>query len=378
MDFNFTEEQELLRETLERFCRDHYGFDQRRQLLKAKADHWAALAELGILALPFAEEDGGFGGSMVDVMLVMEAFGKALVIEPYVANIVLSGGILKRVVDPARRRALLEPLMVGRMRIALAHAESSNRFSLDTLAATARRVDGGFALNGEKIAVLDGARADGFIVSAVVEGAGPTLFFVRADASGLTRCGYEGVDGYGAANLSLDGVQLGVDSLLSAEGEGLALLEPAVDEGIVAIAAEAVGAMAFVNETTVDYTKTRKQFDVPIASFQVLQHLMVDMFIEREQTVSLLYKAAVLSARGGWEAAMAASALKVQLARASRFIGQQAVQLHGGMGIADESAVAHYFKRLSVISQQFGDADFHALRYARLDRQGGEYNQRNA
>lgn len=366
MDFKFSEEQEMLRETLERFCRDRYGFDQRRRLIETGADLWSDLAELGVMALPFAEEDGGFGGSVIDVMLVMQAFGAALVAEPYVANIVLSGGVLKRIPDAGRRRELLGPLMAGSARIALAYAEPDNRFSLDANATTARRENGGYVLNGEKIAVLDGGRAGSFIVSAAIEGAGTTLFLVPSDTQGLSRLGYEGVDGFAAANLSLKEVRLGADAILGAEGVGLALLEPAVDEAIIAIGAEAAGAMAFVNEATVEYTRTRKQFGVPIASFQVLQHRMVDMFIEREQTISLLYKAAALSLRGGPEAEQAVSGLKVQLGRACRYIGQQAVQLHGGMGIAEESAVAHYFKRLSVIWQQFGNADFHAMRYARL------------
>lgn len=372
MDFRFTEEQQLLRNTLQRFCKDNYAFEQRQRILAGEAerrDHWVKFAELGLLALPFAQEDGGLGGSMIDVMIVMEEFGRALVIEPYLASIVLAGGVLKRVPDAEQRAALLSPLMDGQKRFAVAHAEAGSRYSLTNVSSTARREAGNYVLNGEKVVALGGGGADGFIVSANIDGVqeGRTLFFVDGRAEGLTRTPYRTVDGFDAANIVLTNVRVDTSSILGEAGGGIALLEPAMDDALVALGAEGIGAMAFVNAATINYTKTRKQFGVPIASFQVLQHRMVDMFVEREQTVSILYKAAILAGTGGLKARKAASALKIQLGKACRLIGQQAVQLHGGMGIAEDSAVAHYFKRLSIISQQFGNADFYARRYADLD-----------
>lgn len=372
MDFLFTDEQQLLRDTLKRFCRDNYSFEQRQRILSraaTDAGHWEALAGLGLLALPFSEQDGGLGGSMIDVMVVMEEFGRALVVEPYLASVVLAGGVIKRIPDAQRRANLLSPLMNGRKKYALAHAEADNRYGLADIALTARSEGEGYVLNGEKIVVLGGGTADCFIVSVSLDGRRdePTLLLVEAGAAGLSRNCYRTVDGFDAADVVFDNVRVDSSAILGETGKGMDLLEPAIDDALVALGAEGIGAMAFVNAATIDYTKTRKQFGVPIASFQVLQHRMVDMFIEREQTVSILYKAAILAAAGGKEAAKAASALKIQLGKACRFIGQQTVQLHGGMGIAEESAVAHYFKRLSIISQQFGNADFHASRYAGLD-----------
>jgi len=376
MDFQFSEQQVLLRDTLSRFAREHYSFEQRRKMIDSSelqsAGHWRQLAELGLLGIPFAEADGGFGGNMIDIMVVMEEFGKALVVEPYLANIVLAGGVLRRVTDDAQRAELLAPLIDGGQMISLAYVEPRGRYDLSEVRTMAEKSDEGYVLNGQKIVVLNGSSADRIIVSARTSGVatdaeGISLFIVDAQAPGLTRNGYPTVDGFRAADIEFDGVKVAKSAVLGPIGQGLSLLEAAIDDAIIAIGAEGVGAMDFLNKTTVEYTKARKQFGVPIANFQVLQHRMVDMFIEREQTVSVLYWAAMVSALGGTETQKATSALKIQLGRATRFVGQQAVQLHGGMGIAEEGAVAHYFKRLSMIGQQFGNADFHASRYASLD-----------
>lgn len=376
MDFCFTEDQVLLRDTLRRFCRDFYSFEQRKRIVAAGEDaglrHWHKLAELGVLALPFAENEGGLGGGMIDVMIVMEEFGRTLVVEPYLANIVLAGGVIKRIPQADKRVQLLAPLMSGAEMISLAYAEAGSRYDLRAIETRAERYGSEFRLNGTKIVVLNGANADRIIVSALMVGdargttSGLTLFLVDVNAQGVALQRYPTVDGFVAASVTLTDVRVAESAVLGEIGNGLELLEPSIDEALVAVGAEGVGAMAYVNEATLEYTKAREQFGVSISGFQVLQHRMVDMFIEREQTVSILYRAAMLSARGGVEAKRSASALKVQLAKACRFIGQQAVQLHGGMGIADEVPVAHYFKRLSVISQQFGDADFFAGRYATL------------
>lgn len=369
MDFRFTEEQQLLRDTVRKFCRDHGTLDERLRGLTPDQDNWSSLADLGLLALPFSADVGGLGGSMIDVMVVMEEFGRALMIEPYLASIILAGGVLKRVPDALRCADIIAPLMSGEKKYALAYYDDDNRFSLNGVNASACASEGSYVVNGSKAVVLAGSVADAFIVSARLEGAdGISLFFVPRDSDGVTLTPYRTVDGYEAADVTFDNVAVPSDGLLGDPGAGLALLEPAMDDAIVALGAEAVGVMAFVNEATVEYARTRKQFGVPISSFQVLQHRMVDMFVEREQTVSILYKAAMLADGGGHEARKAACALKIQLGKACRLVGQQAVQLHGGMGIAEETPVAHYFKRLSVMCQQFGGADFHARRYAELTR----------
>lgn len=375
MDFLFTEEQVLFRDSLRRFCRDFYSFGQRQAYAKEQpcSDrlHWDKLAELGVLAVPFDAESGGLGGGVVDVMIVMEEFGRALAVEPYLANIVLAGGVLKRIPDAQTRARLLKPLVTGAEMISLAYVEPGSRYDLRAIESTAVKDGKDYVLNGQKIIVLNGVNADRFIVSARTEvepkgAAGVTLFIIDANHSGVHVQGFATVDGFAGANVTFTNVRVPSADVIGNLGGGLDLLEPCVDEAIIAIGAEAVGAMDYLNGATLEYAKTRKQFGVPIASFQVLQHRMVDMHIERELTLSILFKAAMLSTDGGKDAKIAASALKIQLAKACRFIGQQAVQLHGGMGIADETPVAHYFKRLSVISQQFGGADFFAERYAAL------------
>jgi len=376
MDFRFSEEQVLLRDTLKRFVHDHYTFEHRRRIIDSpegySREHWRRFAELGWLGIPFSEDDGGLGGSMVDVMIVMEEFGRGLVVEPYLANIVLAGGILRSVASESQRRALLPPLIEGSLMMSLAYAEPIGRYLLREVRTTAERNSDGFAINGHKAVALNGAGADKFIVSARTSGTtaqaeGITLFVVDGEAAGLSRRGYSTVDGFRAADIRLNNVQVAESAVLGALGEGLAPLRAAIDDAIVAVGAEGAGVMDFLIKATVEHTKTRKQFGVPIASFQVLQHRMVDMFIECEQTISLLYRAAMMSARGGLEAQRAASVLKIQLGKAARNVGQQAVQLQGAMGMADEVATSHYFKRLSMIGQQFGNADFHADRYTALD-----------
>ncbi len=375
MDFRFSEEQKLLRDTLGRFAREHYSFEQRRKIVCSpegySREHWHRLAELGWLGIPFSEADGGLGGGMIEVMIVMEEFGRALVVEPYLANIVLAGGVLSRVASGDQRRALLPPLIDGSLMMSLAYAEPIGRYVVHEIRTTAERNRGGFLLNGHKAVVLNGSGADKFIVSARTSGSaaqadGITLFVVDGQAEGLSRRGYPTIDGFRAADLRLHNVQVEESAVLGRIAEGLAPLEAVIDDAIVAIGAEGAGAMDFLIRATVDHTKTRKQFGAPIASFQVLQHRMVDMFIEREQTISLLYKAAMSCATDGLDARRAASVLKIQLGKAARYVAQQAVQLHGAMGMADEVAVAHYFKRLSMIGQQFGNADFHAERYVGL------------
>lgn len=375
MDFRFTEEQDLLRDSVQRFVRENYAFDQRRKLVGSEqgfgADNWALFAELGWLALPFAEDDGGLDGTVIDTMILMEEFGKGLVLEPYLATIVLGGGVLKRAASPEQRAAVLPGVIEGRTQLALAYAEGQGRYNLADVATSAKADGAGHVIDGAKSVVLNGPAADFLIVSARTsggqrDGGGVTLFLVDATAGGVSRRDYITQDGARASEVAFEGVRVGADAVLGTVGGGLAVLDAVIDEAIVAVGAEAVGAMAALTAATVDYAKGRVQFGQPIAKFQVLQHRMVEMFMETEQTRSLLYRAAMTTAAGGADAARAVSALKVQVGKGGRFVGQQAIQTHGGMGMTDEMAAGHYFKRLTMINTLFGNLDFHLRRFAAL------------
>ncbi|MFZ5722911.1 MAG: acyl-CoA dehydrogenase family protein [Pseudomonadota bacterium] len=374
MDFSYSEEQNLLRDSVRKWVREHYEFERRRRRLREHGGHdpahWAQMAGLGWLALPFAEEDGGLGGSLLDVTVVMEEFGKGLVLEPWLATVLLAGGILRRSASPAQRATLLPGIIDGTTQAALAFAEPDSRHAPEAVTCSARRDGNGWQLSGRKIAVLNGDAAGFLVVVARTSGAvrdrnGLSLFVVDAAATGVTRHGYPTIDGFRAADLRFDDVRLDGDALLGSEGGAWPVLEAVLDEAAVAVGAEAVGIMEALYKTTVEYTKTRKQFGVPIGSFQVLQHRMVDMFIHHEQAKSLLLMAAIrLAGDDAVERRKAVSAFKAYIGKAGRLLGQQAVQLHGGMGMTDELAVGHYFKRLTAIDVLFGNEDFHLRRFA--------------
>jgi alkylation response protein AidB-like acyl-CoA dehydrogenase len=377
MDFLFTDEQNLLRDSVRKFVEKDYGFESRRALLKSELgfskDAWRSFAELGWTALPFAEADGGLGGKAADTMIVLEEFGKGLVLEPYLPSIVFAGGLLRRASDAVRQRYL--PGLIGGETIAtVAYAEPESRFDLAQVATSAKRDGDGFVLNGKKLAVLAGHAADVIIVSARTAGksgdrSGITLFALDAKAPGLARVNYPTVDGLRAANLTLEGVKAGKDQVVGEIDQGLALLEAVSDEVIIALSAEATGIMEILYKSTVAYTKDRKQFGVPIASFQVLQHRMVDMFMEYEQFKSLMYWATMCQdARR--DVAKAASSLKIMLSRSGKIVGQSAIQNHGGMGMTEELAVSHYFKRLTIIDLLLGNGDYHLDRYRELPAAG--------
>lgn len=375
MDFRFTEEQDLLRDSVQRFVRENYAFDQRRALAASEtgfgAANWALFAELGWLALPFAEDDGGLDGTVVDTMILMEEFGKGLVLEPYLATIVMGGGVLKRAASAAQRAAVLPGVIEGKTQLALAYAEGQGRYNLADVATTAKADGDGYRIDGAKAVVLNGPAADKVIVAARTSGDqrdrdGITLFLVDATSQGVSRRDYPTQDGARASEIGFDGVRVDAAAVIGNVGGGLAVLEAVIDDAIVAVGAEAVGAMAALTAQTVDYAKNRVQFGVPIAQFQVLQHRMVEMFVEAEQTKSLLYRAAMTVAAGGADAPRAVSALKVQVGKGGRFVGQQAIQTHGGMGMTDEMAAGHYFKRLTLINTLFGNLDYHLRRFAAL------------
>src|SRR5690242_2206825 len=376
MDFDFTEEQRLLDETVRRLVKDEYTFEKRKSYL-AEADGfsrklWARYAEIGLLGLPFAESEGGFGGSAVETMIVMESFGRGLVLEPFLATVVLGGSLVTLAGTPAQRKAILPAIAAGKLLLAFAHGERQARYVLADVATTARRDGSGFVLEGKKGVVLHGASADKFVVSARTAGgardkSGIGLFLVDAKAKGVSVRGYPTVDGLRAAEVLLERVRVEGDAVLGAPDAGYGTIERAVDRAIAALCAEAVGIMETLNATTLEYLKTRKQFGVPIGSFQALQHRMVEMVVEHEQAKSMAVLAA-LSAESddARERRRAISAAKAQIGKSGRFVGQQAIQLHGGIGMTDEYIAGHYFKRLTMIDRSFGDADHHLHRFAEV------------
>jgi pimeloyl-CoA dehydrogenase small subunit len=369
MDFDLSDEQRLLRDSVSRMIADQYKFEQRKTYSKEphgySTERWQQFAELGLLGLPFAEEDGGIGGTPVETMLVMEAFGRGLVLEPYLATVVLGGGLLRFGGSAAQRQALIPEIAKGALRLAFGYTERQSRYDLADVATSARAEGGGFVLNGHKGVVLHGDSADKIIVSARTAGgqrerAGISLFLVDRSAPGVTVQGYATVDGLRAAEITLRDVKLGPDSLIGAKDQGLPIIERAIDATIAAVASEAVGAMAALHELTVEYLKTRQQFGVPIGSFQVLQHRAVDMFVALEQGRSMAALATMLAeSEDTAERRRTISAAKVQIGRSGTIVGQQATQLHGGIGMTMEYQGGHYFKRLAMIDTLFGDADHH-------------------
>jgi pimeloyl-CoA dehydrogenase small subunit len=372
MDFDFTEEQRLLKESVDRFIADRYEFEQRKGFAKSEAgyssDNWKQFADLGLLAIPFAEEHGGFGGGPIETMIVMEAFGRGLVLEPYFPTVVLGGSLLRHGGSEAQKRELIPKIASGDLGVAFAHGERQARYDLADVETRAKKSGAGYLLNGEKSLVLNGDSADMLIVSARVAGSqrersGIGLFLVNANAKGVSRRGYPTQDGLRAAEISLSGVEAAADRIISEDA--LPIIERVVDEAIAALAAEAVGAMAEMHALTVDYLKTRKQFGVAIGAFQALQHRAVDMFVALEQARSMAMLATMMSAEDDAETrTRAISGAKVQIGRSAKIVGQGAIQLHGGVGMTMELKVGHYFKRATMIDVMFGDADHHLARLA--------------
>ena len=372
MDFDLSDEQRLIGDNVARLMKEHAGFEARkahaRTALGFSEDLWRRYAEMGLLGLPFAEEDGGFGGGAVETMIVMEAFGRALALEPYLATVVLAGGALRRAGAAAQRERLTTAIASGELRLALAHAEPRSGWNVFDVAATARREGDVFVLNGEKWLVLHGDSAHKLIVLARAAGArrdrdGLGLFLVDAGAPGLTRRGYPTQDGLRAAEIGLADVRVeATDVLGDPEGAG-PVIEAVIDEARAALCAEAVGAMSEAMEMTTDYLKTRKQFGAPIGSFQALQHRAADMVVSLEQARSMMYFAAMMAGEADpRERAKAISAAKAQIGLSGKFVGQQATQLHGGIAMTQEYKLGHLFKRLTMIDMSFGDADWHLRR----------------
>ena len=377
MDFSPTDEQALLRETVERFVEREYPLDVRRQLAESaegfSRDIWTRFAEFGWLAAPLPEEYGGVGGGPVEVFILMRAFGHGLVLEPYLSTVVLGGGLLALGGSEDQKASLIPSLAEGALMLALGHVEPQSRYELADIETRAERDGAGYLLTGRKSVVFHAETADKLIVAARSAGGardrrGITLFLVDRSAPGMSLRPYPTVDGLRAAELHLDNVQVDDQDVLGVPDDGLPLIECVVDRCIVAACAEAVGAMDALMSATQEHLKTRTQFGVPIGSFQVLQHMVVDMYMAYELSEALTYRAALSVGDEDPRArARAAAAAKVQVGKAGRFIGQHAVQLHGGMGMTDELGVGLYFKRLSMIDTLFGNTDHHLRRFARLD-----------
>ena len=375
MDFSFTEEQSMLRDTVASYLADHYDFDKRRAAVKSasgwRPEVWKAFAQdLGILGATFPEDVGGLGGGPTEMMVVMEEFGKALVVEPYLGTVVIGGGFLKHAA-PAGAAEMIGRIIAGEATIAFAWAEPQGRYALSDLKTTARKDGADFVLGGMKSVVIGAPWASHLIVTARTGGSqreakGVSVFLVEKSAKGVSVRDYATNDDRRASEVLLENVRVPREAIIGHEGAALDLVEQVVDEALAATCAEACGVLRKLHEGTVEYTKQRKQFGVPIASFQVLQHRMVDMFIQVEQAVSMTYKANIKLDETAAERAKAISAAKVQVGRACRFVGQNAIQLHGGMGMTDEMAIGHYFKRATMIEGEFGSTDHHLARYEAL------------
>ena len=390
MDFSFTDEQQQLRDAVRRYLSQEYAFETRKKIIHGAGTSpqaWAGFAELGLLGVPVPEEQGGFGANGVDLLVVMEEFGRGLVVEPYFATAVLGAALLRFSLEGsggAQARALLPKVADGSLKLAAALTERQSRHELFNITTQAKAGANGYVLDGAKTVVLHGAEADQLIVSARSGGdardlAGISLFVIDRAAAGVKIEGCRTIDGMRTADVSLSQVAVGHDAVLGRPGEGYALIERAAEVGVAALAAEAVGAMAALHEATLEYLKTRKQFGVPIGKFQVLQHRAVEMFMEIEQARSLAYLAAVkVDAPDALERARAIHAAKVRIGRALKFVGQAAIQMHGGMGMTDELNVGHYFKRLTMIEATLGDTDHHLAAFAALGRVAAESPRQTA
>ncbi len=373
MDFNYTEEQQLLKDAVGKFLEKNYTFEQRRQIIASREGMskpvWDGLVSMGLLGVPIPQDFGGFGGGGVDVMLVMEAFGRALLVEPYLSTAVLAGSAITLGGSDSQRRILLPRIVDGSMKFAFAHTEPGSRYELNRVETTARQEGGMWVINGRKSVVIDGAVADLLIVTARTGGAadsphGITLFFVNPGEQGVMGRDYPTYDGRRAAEVTFEDVTISPESVIGVVDNAYPLLEAVVDRGIAAVCAEAVGCMDALKDATLEYLKTRQQFGVPIGKFQALQHRMVDLYMECELARSMALLAAVkVDSPDAFERRRAVSAAKELIGRAGRFVGQQAIQLHGGMGVTDELSVGHYVKRLTAIAASFGDGDLHLDRF---------------
>ena len=375
MNFELSEEQKMIQQSVERFVQENYDLTNRVKISSEdpgySKEYWGSMADLGWLGLAFDEEDGGFGGNQIDTLVLMEQFGKGLVLEPFLANIVLGGGIIKRAASSVIKESIIPSLMEGKLQITLAYAEEQSRFDIEDVATAAREEDGGFVINGKKSMVLNAESADKIIVVTRTSGSqvdenGISLFIVDASSEGVEKQNFPTVDGLRASEITFEDVKVTSEALVGEKDKGLTILQAVVNDAILALSAEAVGAMEVLYKDTVEYTQQREQFDHALSDFQVLQHRMVDMFMEYEQCKSLLFRATLETVEDPDLAQRTIHALKHLIGKSGIFVGESAVQLHGGMGVTEELRIGHFFKRLLVIDSQFGNADFHLDKFTNL------------
>ena len=375
MNFELSEEQKMIQQSVERFVQENYDLSNRIKISEEdpgfSKEYWSSMAELGWLGLAFSEEDGGFGGNQIDTLVLMEQFGKGLVLEPFLANIVLGGGSIKRGASQEIKDSIIPSLIDGSLQITLAYAEEQSRFDIEDVATAAREENGGFIINGKKSMVLNAESADKIVVVTRTSGSqvdeeGISLFVVDADAEGIEKENFPTVDGLRASEIIFKDVKVEATSLIGEKDKGFSILQAVVNDAILALAAEAVGAMEVLYKDTVEYTQQREQFDHPLSDFQVLQHRMVDMFMEYEQCKSLLFRATMETVQDPSLSQRTVHALKHLIGKSGIFVGESAVQLHGGMGVTEELRIGHFFKRLLVIDSQFGNADFHLDKFTSL------------
>ena len=375
MNFELSEEQKMIQQSVERFVQENYDLSNRIKISSEdpgfSKEYWSSMAELGWLGLAFSEEDGGFGGNQIDTLVLMEQFGKGLVLEPFLANVVLGGGSIKRGASKEIKDSIIPSLIDGSLQITLAYAEEQSRFDIEDVATAAREENGGFIINGKKSMVLNAESADKIVVVARTSGSqvdeeGISLFVVDADAEGIEKENFPTVDGLRASEIIFKDVKVEATSLIGEKDKGFSILQAVVNDAILALAAEAIGAMEVLYKDTVEYTQQREQFDHPLSDFQVLQHRMVDMFMEYEQCKSLLFRATMETVQDPSLSQRTVHALKHLIGKSGIFVGESAVQLHGGMGVTEELRIGHFFKRLLVIDSQFGNADFHLDKFTSL------------
>ena len=375
MNFELSEEQKMIQQSVERFVQENYDLTNRVKISSEdpgySQDYWTAMAELGWLGLAFSEEDGGFGGNQIDTLVLMEQFGKGLVLEPFLANIVLGGGAIKRGGTPAIKESVLPNLIERNLQVTLAYAEEQSRFDIEDVATAAREDGNNFIINGKKSMVLNAESADKIVVVTRTSGSqvdedGISLFLVDATSKGIERENFPTVDGLRASEITFTDVEVPSDNLIGEKDKGFSILQAVVNDAILALSAEAVGAMEVLYKDTVEYTQQREQFDHPLSDFQVLQHRMVDMFMEYEQCKSLLLRATMETVQDPILAQRTVHALKHLIGKSGIFVGESAVQLHGGMGVTEELRIGHFFKRLLVIDSQFGNSDFHLDKFTSL------------
>ena len=377
MDFSYSEVQQMLQDSVKKFVSKSYDFDTRTKIIDSNSgyseENWKLFAELGWLTVPFSEEDGGLGGSAVDLMVMMEEFGKANLVEPYLPSVVLCGCLISELATGEVKEQMLGKLVGGDLQLALAASETGSRFNSSKVATTAKSNGNNVVINGKKIAVLNGSNADELLVVARESGGeadadGISIFLINPETPGVTIRPFTNIDGQKSSEIDFTDVTVAAALRLGEQGNALTAIEKVTDKAIVAVSAEAVGVLETLLQKTVEYSKTRKQFGTVIGTFQALQHRMADMFIECQLARSILVMAAMKldGSAGQREKTKAVSAAKSRVGKAIRAVSQEAVQIHGGIGVTNELDVGHYFKRATALEIMFGNTDYHVERFASL------------